>query len=113
VHGLDPSHCPVGLNARRWRELLFDANHLARGWGQQAHALGWTARDLFGAHPEALDARVDMQGLAWTLGGHRILALTADRATIGASQGARMIYKRRGLKRVVLIWELAEQHGDR
>src|SRR5262249_26511753 len=65
LHELHPSKSPAGINARRWRELLCDSRRLANDWGRQAHDLGWTARELFGVHPEALDARVDMQGLAW------------------------------------------------
>jgi len=59
-------------------------------WGDQAHALGWTARDLFGllTVPEHAKpsfnrlSRYDETGLIWLLNGRRVVALTQDTAAI-------------------------------
>jgi hypothetical protein len=74
---------------------------LAR-WGEQAEALGWTARDLFGLHmpPERPHpsysrlSRYDEIGLIWLLRGREVIALTEATAVIQGSTGAITIYRR-------------------
>jgi hypothetical protein len=58
--------------------------------GQYPHALGWTARDLFGLHrpPEKPHpsysrlSRYDETGLIWLLQGREVVALTEATAAI-------------------------------
>ena len=45
------------MTQRRWQQVLDDAGRFLDRWGNQAHELGWNAADLFGVHPQALDAR--------------------------------------------------------
>jgi hypothetical protein len=74
---------------------------LAR-WGEQAEALGWTAKDLFGLHkPPASQhpsysrlSRYDETGLVWLLQGREVVALTEATAAIQSLTGAITIYRR-------------------
>ena len=42
--------CPAYVVPARWRQAVRDGEGFLAGWGEQAEALGWTARDLFGLH---------------------------------------------------------------
>ena len=42
--------CPDYVEEERWRQCIADAEGFIAGWGEQAAALGWTERDLFGPH---------------------------------------------------------------
>jgi hypothetical protein len=42
--------CPAHVDPADWVQALEDARKFLASWGQQAEALGWTARDLFGLH---------------------------------------------------------------
>ena len=74
---------------------------LAR-WGDQAEALGWTSRDLFGLHtPPAQPhpsysrlSRYDATGLVWLLRGRPVVALTEATAAIQNPTGAITVYRR-------------------
>jgi hypothetical protein len=73
-----------------------DAEYFLARWGQQAAALGWTERDLFGLHepPEKPHpsyrrlSRYDQTGLIWLLAGRPVVALTEATAAIQSSTGA-------------------------
>jgi hypothetical protein len=64
-------------------------------WCQQADALGWTARDLFGLAemPERPGqsyqrlSRYDQTGLVWLLHGRRVVEFTKDKAVIETPKG--------------------------
>jgi hypothetical protein len=45
------SKCPESIEAARWQQAIRDADYFLPKWGAQAHALGWTVRELFGLHP--------------------------------------------------------------
>jgi hypothetical protein len=70
--------------------------------GEQAPALGWTARDLFGLHkPPARPApsyrrlsRYDETGLAWVLQGRPVVALAESMAAVENPIGAVTISRR-------------------
>jgi hypothetical protein len=95
------------MRDRRWRQLVDDALITADAWGGQAAALGWSTSDFFGVHPFALDARPDLLGLVPLLMGQRVVALTADTATIESKSGARLTYRRHQLGGgVVPLWDL-------
>jgi hypothetical protein len=70
--------------------------------------LGWGPLDLFGCDRERPLARYDHMGLLWIIQGRRLVALTADTATIDTLTGSLQSYPRRSidLNRVVLPWEL-------
>jgi hypothetical protein len=85
---------PEGVGEARWREALKDGRGFLETWGSQAANLGWTAKDLFGLHPIALLARYDAMGLVWLLHGRPVVALTATEATIQASSGATLSFRK-------------------
>ena len=79
----------------RWRQAIADGAHFLAQWGEQAAALGWTARDLFGladipdrpASNYQRLSRYDLTGLVWLLQGRRVVALTKDTAVIETAIG--------------------------
>jgi hypothetical protein len=96
------SRCPDHVDVPRWQQAVADARAFLAEWGEQAHALGWTARDLFGLHiPPAKPApnyrrlsRYDETGLIWLLGGREVVALTDTTAAIKNPTGAITVYRR-------------------
>jgi hypothetical protein len=93
-----PAHAPVA----RWQQCIEDGRAFLATWGEQAEALGWTARDLFGLFPVPANPhpsfsrlfRYDHTGLIWLLEGRPIVALTADTAAIQTPTGNILIYRK-------------------
>jgi len=88
------NHRPEGVGEARWHEALRDGRSFVEMWGRQATDLGWTANDLFGLHPIVPLARYDAMGFVWLLHGRPIVALTATEATIRASFGATLSFRK-------------------
>ena len=44
------ARCPDLVLVDRWQAAIEDGRRFLARWGDQAEALGWTARDLFGLH---------------------------------------------------------------
>jgi hypothetical protein len=96
------SCCPGHVPVARWQLAVDDGRAFLTRWGDQAEALGWTARDLFGliAVPEHAKpsfnrlSRYDEIGLIWLLCGRRVVALTEASAAIQNPTGAITIYPR-------------------
>jgi hypothetical protein len=71
------TRCPELVPVDRWQAAVEDGRRFLAQWGEQAEALGWTARDLFGLHtpPERPHpsysrlSRYDEIGLIWLLRG--------------------------------------------
>jgi hypothetical protein len=87
----------------RWQQAVTDGKTFLLRWGDQAHALGWTAKDLFGllTVPEHAKlsfnrlSRYDETGLIWLLGGRRVVALTEGMAAIqNPGSGSVTMYRR-------------------
>jgi hypothetical protein len=86
----------------RWQAAVEDGRRFLARWGDQAEALGWTARDLFGLHrpPEKPHpsysrlSRYDETGLIWLLQGREVVALTDATPAIQSSTGAITTYRR-------------------
>ena len=84
------ARCPDRVPTERWQQAVADGKTFLSRWGDQAHALGWTVRDLFGLLivPEHAKpsfnrlSRYDETGLIWLLNGRRVVALTQDTAAI-------------------------------
>jgi hypothetical protein len=97
------SRCPDLVPGDRWQQALADGKTFLARWGEQAHALGWTAKDLFGLLPVPEHAkpnfnrlsRYDEVGLIWLLDGRRVVALSEDRAAIQSPSGNVTIYRKR------------------
>jgi hypothetical protein len=96
------SGCPELVAPERWQQAVVDAQRFLARWDEQAHALGWTAKDLFGLqtppekpHPSYRRlSRYDETGLIWLLCGREVVALTEATAAIQNPTGAITIYRR-------------------
>jgi hypothetical protein len=96
------SRCPELVVPERWQQAVVDAQRFLARWDEQAHALGWTAKDLFGLqtppekpHPSYCRlSRYDETGLIWLLCGREVVALTEATAAIQNPTGAITIYRR-------------------
>jgi hypothetical protein len=94
--------CPELVDEARWRQAIADAQSFLGRWGEQAAALGWSERELFGLHsvPERPSAsyqrlsRYDATGLVWLLAGRPVVALTASTAAIQAKGGSIVTYRK-------------------
>jgi hypothetical protein len=96
------TRCPELVPVDRWQAAVDDGRRFLARWGEQADALGWTARDLFSLpapptkpHP-SYDrlSRYDETGLIWLLRGRPVVTLTEATAAIQSSTGALTIYRR-------------------
>jgi hypothetical protein len=84
------ARCPDRVHIDRWQLAVQDGSRFLAQWGEQAEALGWTIKDLFGlvTVPEHAKpsfnrvSRYDETGLIWLLGGRRVVALTEGTAAI-------------------------------
>ena len=97
------SGCPAAIETPRWQQAIQDADSFLAKWGPQAHALGWTARELFGLHPVPSRpaatyqrlSRYDATGLIWLLQSRPVVALTESEAAIQYAGGVLMYRKHR------------------
>ena len=106
---LDPRSPPSDVPDRRWVQFIDDCGQfLDSGWGSRAGALGWVPLDLFGCDRERPFARIDRAGLLWLINGSKLVALTAESATIETKTGHRQTYQRRPveIRSIVLAWDL-------
>ena len=98
------TECPAAVETGRWRQAIADAAAFLARWDAQAHAFGWTGRELFGLHtaPERPAAnysrlsRYDETGLIWLLRGRPVIILTATEAVMRCHSGASLTYRRNG-----------------
>jgi hypothetical protein len=94
--------CPDLVPVDCWQAAVEDGRRFLARWGDQAEALGWTPRDLFGLHcpPEKPHpsyrrlSHYDETGLIWLLRGREVVALTEAIAAIQSSTGAITTYRR-------------------
>ncbi|WP_143274205.1 hypothetical protein [Bradyrhizobium canariense] len=83
--------------------LLGDAENFLSRWGHTAHAMGWTALDLYGVHPLAPAARFDVMGFLFLIQGGAVPVITASSASIHRRTGAHLTYRRHDISDAVLI----------
>jgi hypothetical protein len=96
------ARCPDLVPPERWQVAVEDGRRFLARWGEQAEALGWTARDLFGLHmPPAQPhpsysrlSRYDETGLIWLLQGREVVALTEATAAIQNPTGAIIVFRK-------------------
>ena len=96
--------CPDHVHEPRWRLAIDDAHRFLTRWGEQAEALGWTTRELFGLHEVPVNpspsnqrlSRHDQTGLVWLLQGCPVMALTQTTAAIRMPSGSVLTYRKRG-----------------
>jgi hypothetical protein len=106
----DPDTPAADFPLKRWAQLFDDVGaFLDSGFAAQGAALGWTALDLYGCDNCRPYARIDQAGLLILLNGDKILALTADRATIETARGGRLTFRKTSdqARGRVLIWDVA------
>jgi hypothetical protein len=108
---LHPDRPPGDVPPPRWLRFVDDVGlFLDSPFCAAAVALGWGPYDLFGCDRERPFARIDDLGLLWLLDGGRLLALTANTATIKTSNGSILTYRRRAGNEPnnykMLAWEL-------
>jgi hypothetical protein len=102
VYSALESGCPDLVPVDRWQVAVEDGRRFLARWGEQADALGWTPRDLFGLdtppakpHPSySRLSRYDATGLIWLLRGRPVIALTEATAAIQNPTGAVTVYRR-------------------
>ena len=96
------TRCPELVPVDRWKLAVEDGRRFLARWGEQAEALGWTARDLFGLqappatpHPSySRLSRYDEIGLIWLLCGREVVALTDATAAIQNPTAAITVFRR-------------------
>jgi hypothetical protein len=96
------SRCPDRVPTDRWQAAVEDGRRFLATWGEQAEALGWTAKDLFGLFPAPSQphpsfsrlSRHDHTGLIWLLDGRPVIALTEATAAIQSPTGTITIYRK-------------------
>jgi hypothetical protein len=94
--------CPDLVDERCWQRAVEDGCSFLAQWGDQAHALGWTAWDLFGLHsvPDKPApnyrrlSRYEETGLIWLLRGRPVVALAEGTAAIENPTGATTVYRK-------------------
>jgi hypothetical protein len=94
--------CPDLIEPDRWRQAVEDGRRFLAAWGEQAHALDWTAQELFGLCPIPANprpffdrlSRYDLTGLIWLLGGRPVVGMTADSAVIRTASGGTVVYRK-------------------
>ncbi len=73
--------CPEGLSDIRWSSALERAEAFVLKWGAAAHALGWTADDLFSLDLDAW-MRLDRRGALFLQEDANVLGVTADELAV-------------------------------
>jgi len=109
VYAVLESKCPDRIPEDRWRQAVKDGRAFLAQWGEQAKALGWAARDLFGLHTPPANphpsysrlSRYDATGLIWLLRGCRVVALTENTAAIERHTGNIITYRKLGRSFIV------------
>lgn len=114
IRSLRNSAAPMAITADRWQQVRADAEKLVLHWGDTALGLGWEASDLFTV-PRGPE-RWGGNGLAVLLCGRRVVAMTAETATIPNRVGAPNRYMRypwQQASRGVLLWDSRAFSGSR
>jgi hypothetical protein len=105
--GLKERESPDWVSPDGWEMLLHDAARFLDRWLSTAQAMGWTALDLFGAHPTRPAVRFDVIGLLLLIQGGEVVALSAESASIRRPSGAVLRFFRRPTAGAVLLSEAA------
>ncbi len=93
----------------RWQGLIDDAGLFLDQWAAKVDGLGWKTQEVFGVHHAKPSTRIDLQGLVPCIRGRKVVAVTADSATIETITGARQrIFRRTDAQSPgrVAVWEI-------
>ncbi|MGY4355381.1 hypothetical protein ACVWZR_004432 [Bradyrhizobium sp. i1.3.1] len=100
---LERRNCPEWMSLERWDLLLGDAESFLSRWGRAAHAMGWTALDLYGVHPLVPASRFDVMGFLFLIQGGGVPVITGSSASVHRQTGAHLTYRRHDTSGAVLI----------
>lgn len=105
---LNVTRRPKGFSQAQWERVLDDGGRfLDGGWAEKAADVGWSAKDAFGVHPLAPNARYDAMGLVPLMRGGEIIDLTSRRATIRMPGGNCLTYYlRRESSEAIALWDM-------
>jgi hypothetical protein len=105
---LEPDRPPGDVPLTRWQRFIDDGGlFLDSPFCAVAAVVGWGPLDLFGCGRDPPYARIDRAGLLWFLKGNKLIALSAQTATIETRTGQRHIWHRKLAEPGrVLAWEL-------
>jgi hypothetical protein len=78
----------------RWQAVINGVGHFLDRWAGAAHALGWTAEELFGLDPVAPLVRLDQRGAAFLIAGREVVAVTADEITFRQGRSVQRLRRR-------------------
>ena len=108
---LDLVKPPEGFDERRWRQVVDDGGRfLDGGWAERAAALGWSALDVFGAHPVKPNDSFDAMGLVPLIRGGEVIDVKSDMAVIRMPTGNNLTYYlRRDSREAVALWALSSR----
>ncbi len=93
----------------RWQGLIDDAGLFLDQWAAKVDGLGWSTQEVFGVHHAKPSTRIDLQGLVPCIRGRKVVAVTANSATIETITGARQrIFRRTDAQSPgrVAVWEI-------
>ena len=85
---------PGGIGPRQWQQLIDNAGTFIDRFASQAASLGWDTASVFGCHPVAPTARLDLAGLVFLIGDGEIIAITTMTAKIRTAGGSVLTYQR-------------------
>lgn len=88
--------------------ICADCPRLLEQHGADLHRLGWSAKDVFGAHPRAPAVAVRCYGLALLLNGGEVVDLTERSAEIRLPSGARHTFVRAANTGAVPLWAVEQ-----
>ena len=94
---LEALPAPRGVDGAAWLAMLDAAGRFLDEWAGKAHALGWTAGELFGLDDDAPWNRRDRRGAAFFLARAEVLAITREAITVRIGDAKQSIYRRAGM----------------
>ena len=93
---IDPNFVPAAISHPSEKRRIARAGRdrfVAEGWAEKARSHGWSEEELF-ALPERW-SRIDQCGVAWLVGGRRVIEATTDAIAIETQFGARLRFYRK------------------
>ena len=94
---------PRGVDGAAWQAMLDAAGRFLDQWAGHAHALGWTAGELFALDLDSPFGRRDRRGGAFYLTHGEVVAITAEAITLKTGGAIQSIRRRDGF--AVPAWE--------
>lgn len=110
IEDLSPHASPCRyLTPARWVSMREAAIDFCDRLGAEAHALGWTATELFALHPEYGTLRVEVCGVLM-VSGSKALAVEPTRIVFAGGSGYRT---KQGQVWGIPVWEFAKKGAGR